>query len=120
MRLISLVDERRPWFKAREGLDVRETGREFPFVPMRIAADSELIVTDAAQDPLRFRQISSNLLNNDLKFTKQNRQVHETEPVYLRLPPVPDDRPAQSVLSLAPDIAGCAGLCAGSVYKGVL
>jgi signal transduction histidine kinase/CheY-like chemotaxis protein len=50
MAVISLVDEQRQWFKAREGLDVCETGREVSFCAHAIASDRELIVSDATQD----------------------------------------------------------------------
>ena len=49
--LISLVDEKRQWFKATHGLDARETPRAFAFCAHAIHAPTEpLIVTNAQQD----------------------------------------------------------------------
>lgn len=52
--LISLVDAKRQWFKARCGLDVDETPREYAFCSHTIASPDGMIVTDATRDP-RFR-----------------------------------------------------------------
>lgn len=49
--LVSLVDERRQWFKSRFGLDVPETPREFSFCGHAVAADELLVVPDATLDP---------------------------------------------------------------------
>jgi len=48
--LVSLVDERRQWFKACLGLDVRETHRDLAFCAHAILQDDLLIVPDATQD----------------------------------------------------------------------
>jgi GAF domain-containing protein len=48
--LVSLIDERRQWFKARVGLDVAETPREQAFCVHTIAQMSTLVVEDATQD----------------------------------------------------------------------
>ena len=52
--LISLVDENRQWFKAKTGLDVRETARELAFCAHTIRADRVLCVPDTHEDD-RFR-----------------------------------------------------------------
>lgn len=49
--LISLIDERRQWFKARVGLDVCETSREISFCGHAILQSELFEVLDAALDP---------------------------------------------------------------------
>ncbi|WP_031297878.1 PAS domain S-box protein [Stutzerimonas chloritidismutans] len=49
--LISLVDDRRQWFKSRVGLDVSETPREISFCTYTIAGDEIFEVPDTLQDP---------------------------------------------------------------------
>ena len=51
MAMVSLVDETRQWFKAREGLDVTETKREISFCTHAILQDAVMVVPDATQDP---------------------------------------------------------------------
>ncbi len=48
--LISLVDERRQWFKSRIGFDATETARETSFCAHTLHQPSVLIVPDAARD----------------------------------------------------------------------
>jgi hypothetical protein len=48
--LLSLVDESRQWFKARIGLDVSETPREYAFCSYAILGSAPLIVQDATTD----------------------------------------------------------------------
>ncbi len=48
--LISLIDERRQWFKAAFGLDVRETSREISFCSHAVHRRELYVVTDAASD----------------------------------------------------------------------
>ena len=52
--LISLIDEKRQWFKAMVGLDVRETPREWAFCEHVVRDNETLVVTDARSDA-RFR-----------------------------------------------------------------
>ncbi len=48
--LISLVDDKRQWFKSRHGLDACETPRSIAFCSHAVAMDSLLLVPDAALD----------------------------------------------------------------------
>ncbi|MCR9244454.1 MAG: response regulator [bacterium] len=52
--LISLVDERRQWFKSVVGLDTRETARDIAFCDTAIRSDEVMVVRDATSDE-RFR-----------------------------------------------------------------
>jgi GAF domain-containing protein len=53
--LITLVDEKRQWFKARVGTSVKETERDISFCAHAILHDDLFIVSDASKDP-RFKQ----------------------------------------------------------------
>lgn len=49
--LISLIDDKRQWFKSNHGLEVRETPREFAFCTHAIVNPNEtLVVTDSRKD----------------------------------------------------------------------
>lgn len=48
--LISLVDEKRQWFKSPFGLNAKETSREISFCGHVVAEEEMLIVPDATQD----------------------------------------------------------------------
>lgn len=53
MALISLVDQKRQWFKSADGMQVRETSRDVSFCAHAILNDAGMVVPDALQD-LRF------------------------------------------------------------------
>ena len=53
--LISMVDEDRQWFKARIGMDVKETARSISFCAHAIKQQGIFTVTDASKDD-RFRE----------------------------------------------------------------
>lgn len=48
--LVSLVDENRQWFKSYQGLNVRETHRDYSFCAHAILEDGVMMVPDARQD----------------------------------------------------------------------
>lgn len=50
MALISLIDERRQWFKSRVGLDVRETDRSTSFCSHAIQQPDVTVIEDATAD----------------------------------------------------------------------
>ncbi|MCC2615596.1 sensor domain-containing phosphodiesterase [Aestuariibacter halophilus] len=53
--LVSIVDEKRQWFKSRKGLDVCETDRDISFCTHALNESSDLlVVNDALSDP-RFK-----------------------------------------------------------------
>lgn len=49
--LVSLVDDRRQWFKARYGLTTAETPRESAFCEHALGRDEPLVIEDAQADP---------------------------------------------------------------------
>jgi signal transduction histidine kinase len=50
--LISLIDDKRQWFKARKGIDVRETAKELSFCQYAIQSNELYIVENAPQNVL--------------------------------------------------------------------
>ncbi len=52
--LVTLIDEKRQFFKSRKGLDVIETPREISFCAHAILEDDLMIVPDTHQDPRFF------------------------------------------------------------------
>ena len=53
--LITLVDEKRQWFKARVGTSVKETSRDISFCAHAIMQNELFIIADASKDP-RFKK----------------------------------------------------------------
>jgi diguanylate cyclase (GGDEF)-like protein len=53
--VISIVESDRQWFKAREGIEITETPREYSFCAHAILNDDVMVVEDAADDA-RFRE----------------------------------------------------------------
>jgi diguanylate cyclase (GGDEF)-like protein/PAS domain S-box-containing protein len=49
--LIALVDEKRGWFKSRQGIDAPETSREISFCGHAILGPDTMVVDDATKDP---------------------------------------------------------------------
>lgn len=72
--LVSLVDEKRQWFKSRCGLDVQETSRSLAFCSHAVAAGDMLVIEDATLDP-RFAQ-------NALVTGEPNIRFYAGQPVY--------------------------------------
>jgi PAS domain S-box-containing protein len=48
--VITLLDEKRQWFKARKGINIRETDRDFSFCAHTINMDGVMMVKDASKD----------------------------------------------------------------------
>ncbi|WP_247235745.1 GAF domain-containing protein [Telluribacter sp. SYSU D00476] len=53
--LVSLVDEKRQWFKAKVGIDVEETPRQYSFCQHALHTPNEVLVVNDALDDERFR-----------------------------------------------------------------
>lgn len=49
--LVSLVDEKRQWFKAKLGIEACETGRDESFCAYVVHQDEPLVIEDATTDP---------------------------------------------------------------------
>ena len=52
--LVSLVDEKRQWFKSHHGLSVRETPRELAFCAHAINTAGQLFIVNDSRDDVRF------------------------------------------------------------------
>ncbi|MEO6497476.1 MAG: GAF domain-containing sensor histidine kinase [Mucilaginibacter sp.] len=52
--LISLIDDKRQWFKSHKGVDVRETPREISFCAHTIAKPEEILIINDAKADERF------------------------------------------------------------------
>lgn len=49
--MVSLIDDKRQWFKARVGIDIQETPRAWAFCNHAIQQSTPLVVPDARDDP---------------------------------------------------------------------
>ncbi|MGX7004412.1 putative bifunctional diguanylate cyclase/phosphodiesterase [Caballeronia sp. KNU42] len=65
--LISLIDEKRQWFKARVGVEVTQADRQDAFCAHTILHDDGLVVPDAMLDP-RFSQSRLMLGESNIRF----------------------------------------------------
>jgi PAS domain S-box-containing protein len=65
--LVSLIDEKRQWFKSRQGLDVPETSRELAFCQYSIMQESLFEVENALEDE-RFKDNSLVTSYPDIRF----------------------------------------------------
>ena len=54
--LISLVDEKRQWFKSKQGLEVLETPRDYAFCAHAINRPEEMLIVNDAREDERFRE----------------------------------------------------------------
>lgn len=61
--LVTLIDKDRQYFKARKGLDVNETPREFAFCAHAINKPNELLIVPDSRQDLRF--MDNPLVSND-------------------------------------------------------
>jgi GAF domain-containing protein len=71
--LISIVDEKRQWFKSRIGLDVSETPREIAFCSTAIQQSDLFVAPDALKDA-RFR-------NNPLVVSEPHIRFYAASPL---------------------------------------
>ncbi|MES2909993.1 MAG: GAF domain-containing protein [Pseudomonadota bacterium] len=105
--LISLVDDKRQWFKARVGLAARETPRDMAFCAHAIPAPSEVLIVEDAQADERF--LSNPLVTGDpnIRFyagaplVTKERQVLGTLCVIDRVPRILDEGQLETLQFLA-------------------
>ncbi len=65
--MVSLVDEKRQWFKSTVGLDVRETSRDLAFCQYAIMEPDTFVVQDATKD-IRFKDNALVTGKPDIRF----------------------------------------------------
>ena len=72
--LISLVDEKRQWFKSAFGLNIRETARDIAFCDHAIREPTELMIVEDAENDDRFR-------DNPLVLEQPNIRFYAGQPL---------------------------------------
>ena len=105
--LISLIDEKRQWFKSAFGLTIKETSRDIAFCDHAIKEPTELMIVEDAENDDRFR-------NNPLVLEQPNIRFYAGQPlvsddgfplgtlcVIDQVPRVLDERQKSAIVSLA-------------------
>src|ERR1022692_1006241 len=73
--LISLVDEKRQWFKAKVGVSLSETSRDISFCAYAITQSDLFIVPDATQDK---RFANNPLVTSDPKIDRKSTRLNSS------------------------------------------
>lgn len=93
--LISLVDDHRQWFKAREGLDAKQTPREYAFCAHAIQQEDIFLIPDATHDD-RF-------VTNPLVTGAPNIRFYAGMPIRAKHPTCDERLPIGTLCVLGPE-----------------